>query len=140
MAILVLPLFAFANAGVSLEDISLSARAEPLPLGIALGLFIGKQAGVLGFSWLGARAGFCRLPDGATWLQVYGIACLAGVGFTMSLFIGTLAFDTAGQLDQIRLRVLLGSGRSALFGLAVLKHALRQMSGASGAAKDHARS
>ncbi|MDE0697455.1 MAG: Na+/H+ antiporter NhaA, partial [Boseongicola sp.] len=140
VAFLVLPLFAFANAGVSLAGISLSALAEPLPLGIALGLFVGKQAGVLAFSWLGVKVGLCRLPDGATWLQVYGIACLTGVGFTMSLFIGTLAFDTAGQLDQVRLGVLLGSGLSALFGFAVLKHALRQKPGASGAAEDRARS
>ncbi|MYF88955.1 MAG: Na+/H+ antiporter NhaA [Boseongicola sp. SB0676_bin_33] len=139
VAFLVLPLFAFANAGVSLEGISLSALAAPLPLGIALGLFIGKQAGVLTFSWLGVKAGLCRLPDGATWLQVYGIACLTGVGFTMSLFIGTLAFDSASQLDQVRLGVLLGSGLSALFGFAVLKSALRQTPGASGAATGHAR-
>ncbi|MYA88608.1 MAG: Na+/H+ antiporter NhaA [Boseongicola sp. SB0662_bin_57] len=138
VAFLVLPLFAFANAGVSLEGISLSALAAPLPLGIALGLFIGKQAGVLTFSWLGVKAGLCRLPDGVDWLQVYGIACLTGVGFTMSLFIGTLAFDTAGQLDQVRLGVLLGSGLSALFGFAVLKYALRQMLKALGAANGRA--
>ncbi|MYH58599.1 MAG: Na+/H+ antiporter NhaA [Boseongicola sp. SB0675_bin_26] len=140
VAFLVLPLFAFANAGVALEGISPSALAAPLPLGIALGLFIGKQAGVLVFSWLGVKAGLCRLPDGVTWLQVYGIACLTGVGFTMSLFIGTLAFDTAGQLDEVRLGVLLGSGLSALLGFAVLKHALRRTQGSSGAAEDHARS
>ncbi|MDE0345775.1 MAG: Na+/H+ antiporter NhaA [Boseongicola sp.] len=123
---------------VSLEGISLSALAEPLPLGIALGLFIGKQAGVLTFSWLGVKIGLCRLPDGATWLQVYGIACLTGVGFTMSLFIGTLAFDTAGQLDQVWLGVPLGFRLSALFGFAVQKYALRQMPGASGAASGRA--
>ncbi len=138
VAFLVLPLFAFANAGVALEGISPSALAAPLPLGIALGLFIGKQAGVLVFSWLGVKAGLCRLPDGVTWLQVYGIACLTGVGFTMSLFIGTLAFDTAGQLDEVRLGVLLGSGLSALLGFAVLKHALRQKPEAAGAARGHA--
>ena len=140
VAFLVLPLFAFANAGVSLEGISLSAFAAPVPLGIALGLFIGKQAGVLAFSWLGVKAGFCRLPDGANWLQVYGIACLTGVGFTMSLFIGTLAFETAEQLDQVRLGVLLGSALSAIVGFAVLKYALRQPPRVSGAERDHARS
>ncbi|MDE0210773.1 MAG: Na+/H+ antiporter NhaA [Boseongicola sp.] len=123
---------------VAREGISLSALAEPLPLGIALGLFIGKQAGVLTFSWLGVKIGLCRLPNGATWLQVYGIACLTGVGFTMNLFVGTLAFDTAGQLDQVRLGVLLGSGLSALFGFAVLKYALRPTPGASGAASGRA--
>ena len=140
VAFLVLPLFAFANAGVSLEGLSLNALATPLPLGIALGLFIGNQAGVLAFSWLGVRAGLCRLPDGTNWLQVYGVACLAGVGFTMSLFIGTLAFETAEQLDQVRLGVLLGSVFSAIVGFAVLKYALRQTPRVSGAARDHARS
>ncbi|MCY4209031.1 MAG: Na+/H+ antiporter NhaA [Roseovarius sp.] len=140
VAFLVLPLFAFANAGVSLEGISLGALTAPLPLGIALGLFIGKQVGVLGFSWLGVGTGLCRLPDGANWLQVYGIACLTGVGFTMSLFIGTLAFETAEQLDQVRLGVLLGSALSAVFGFAVLKYALRQTPAGSVAADDHAES
>ncbi len=126
VAFLVIPLFAFANAGVSLEGISLASLAEPLPLGIALGLFVGKQAGVMAFSWLGVRTGLCRLPDATSWLQVYGIACLTGVGFTMSLFIGTLAFDAAEQLDQVRLGVLLGSALSAVIGFSVLKHSLRQ--------------
>ncbi len=140
VALLVLPLFAFANAGVSLQGLALSAFAAPLPLGIALGLFIGNQAGVLAFSWLGVRAGLCRLPDGTNWLQVYGVACLAGVGFTMSLFIGTLAFETAERLDQVRLGVLLGSVFSAIVGFAVLKYALRQTPGGLGAARDHAKS
>ncbi|MEM7237921.1 MAG: Na+/H+ antiporter NhaA [Pseudomonadota bacterium] len=126
VAFMVLPLFAFANAGVSLDGISLSSLAAPLPLGIALGLFVGKQIGVLTFSWIGVKAGLCRLPEGVTWLQVYGIACLTGVGFTMSLFIGTLAFDTPDLLNDVRLGVLLGSTLSAVLGVIVLKYSLRR--------------
>ncbi len=126
VALLVLPLFAFANAGVSLEGLSPSALLAPLPLGIALGLFVGKQVGVFTFAWLGVKTGLCRLPDGVSWRQVYGIACLTGVGFTMSLFIGTLAFDTAAQLNEVRMGVLLGSLMSAIAGVAVLKMSLRQ--------------
>ncbi|MEM9432188.1 MAG: Na+/H+ antiporter NhaA, partial [Pseudomonadota bacterium] len=126
VAFMVLPLFAFANAGVSLQGISLSALAAPLPLGIALGLFVGKQVGVLTFSWIGVKSGLCRLPEGISWLQVYGIACLTGVGFTMSLFIGTLAFDNAALLNDVRLGVLLGSTLSALLGVAVLRYTLRE--------------
>ena len=124
VAFMVLPLFAFANAGVSLEGISIAALFAPLPLGIAAGLFIGKQIGVLAFSWIGVKAGLCRLPEGVNWLQIYGIACLTGVGFTMSLFIGTLAFDQAQQLNDVRMGVLLGSTLSALLGIAVLKLSL----------------
>ncbi|MEM6660633.1 MAG: Na+/H+ antiporter NhaA [Pseudomonadota bacterium] len=126
----VLPVFAFANAGVSLQGLSLAALAAPLPLGIALGLFVGKQVGVMAFSWIGVKTGLCRLPDGATWLHVYGIACLTGVGFTMSLFIGTLAFDDPDQLNQVRMGVLLGSTLSALLGVAALKYALKNRSAA----------
>ena len=125
VAFLVLPVFAFANAGVSLEGLTLAALAAPLPLGIALALFFGKQLGVMGFSWLGVKSGLCRLPEGVSWLKVYGVACLTGVGFTMSLFIGTLAFDTTEHLNQVRLGVLLGSISSAIVGVIVLKLALR---------------
>ncbi len=126
VALLVLPLFAFANAGVSLQGLSPAALLAPLPLGIALGLFVGKQVGVFTFAWLGVKTGLCRLPDGVNWQQVYGIACLTGVGFTMSLFIGTLAFDNAAQLNEVRMGVLLGSLMSAVTGVAALKMSLRQ--------------
>ena len=118
---LVMPVFAFANAGVNLSGLSLADLLAPIPLGIALGLFVGKQIGVFGCAWLATRAGICRLPDGVTWPQIYGVALLAGIGFTMSLFIGTLAFPDAEQAAAVRLGVLLGSTISAVAGYAVLR-------------------
>ena len=130
----VLPAFAFANAGVSLAGLSLGSFLEPLPLGILLGLFLGKQAGILGAVWLGVRAGLCRLPSGVTWLQIYGVALLAGIGFTMSLFIGTLAFADPSYSAGIRLGVLGGSILSATLGYLVLRLALSER-GAGAAAE-----
>ena len=119
----IMPIFAFANAGVALGALSLSDLLAPVPLGIALGLFFGKQLGVLGFAWAGTRLGLCRLPEGVTWLQVYGIALLAGIGFTMSLFIGTLAFSDPEYATAVRLGVLSGSILSGLAGYLVLRYA-----------------
>jgi len=116
----ILPLFAFANAGVSLAGMSLSTLAEPVPLGIAAGLFVGKQLGVLLATWAAVRLGVGSLPEGATWKQFYGMALLTGIGFTMSLFIGTLAFETADQVVAVRIGVIGGSLLSALAGYAVL--------------------
>ena len=121
VAFLVLPLFAFANAGVSFQGLSLEALATPVPLGIALGLFIGKQIGVMGFIFLAVKLGIAQLPKNINWAQIYGVACLTGVGFTMSLFIGTLAFDSAEILNQVRLGVLLGSVLSGIVGYLVLR-------------------
>ncbi len=120
VAFAVLPLFAFANAGVPLTGITFADMLAPLPLGVAAGLFIGKQIGVFGFARLGVAMGWCRLPDGMSWLQLYGVACLTGIGFTMSLFIGTLAFDTTAQLDAVRLGVLTGSTLSGILGVICL--------------------
>mgnify|MGYP002629137541 CR=1 FL=1 len=120
----IMPLFAFANAGVSLGGLSLGDLSAPLPLGIVLGLFIGKQLGIMSFSWISVRSGLCRLPDGITWRQTYGVACLAGIGFTMSLFIGTLAFDSHEQLNAVRLGVLMASVLSASLGVVVLRRTL----------------
>ncbi len=117
----IMPVFAFANAGVSLAGLSLSSFLHPLPLGILLGLFLGKQLGLLAAVWLAVKAGWARLPDGAGWKQIYGVACLAGVGFTMSLFIGTLAFDGAAEAGQVRIGVLAGSLLSALVGYGVIR-------------------
>lgn len=121
VAFLILPLFAFANAGVSLKGITLNDVIAPLPLGIALGLFAGKQIGVFCFSWMAVKVGIAKLPTGANWMQLYGIACLTGVGFTMSLFIGTLAFDGDETLNAVRLGVIMGSLVSGILGYIVLR-------------------
>ena len=121
VAFLILPLFAFANAGVSLKGVSVSDLLAPLPLGIALGLLAGKQIGVFSLSWLAVKLGLAKLPTGANWRQVYGIACLTGIGFTMSLFIGTLAFEGDETLNAVRLGVLMGSLASGVIGFAILR-------------------
>jgi len=129
VAFLVLPLFAFAKAGVSFAGLSLDQMLAPLVLGIALGLFIGKQVGVLGAAWLASALRIGSKPTDATWLEVYGVSLLCGVGFTMSLFIGALAFP--GAIDspeqvEVKLGVLLGSLLSAVAGGAVLAVAARR--------------
>ena len=120
VAFLVLPIFGFANAGVGLGGVSLGWLLAPLPLGIVLGLFLGKQAGILGSVWLARRAGLAELPPQATWRDLYGVALLCGIGFTMSLFIGLLAFADAEREAVTKLAVLAGSLLSALAGAAVL--------------------
>ena len=129
VAYLVLPLFAFAKAGVSFAGLSLDQALAPLVLGIAFGLFLGKQIGVLGFAWLASALKVGRKPTDATWLEVYGVSLLCGVGFTMSLFIGALAFpgavDSPEQVE-VKLGVLGGSLLSALGGAVVLAIAARR--------------
>ena len=120
VAFLVLPLFAFANAGLSFDGLSFSALMAPVPLGIALGLFIGKPVGVLLCSWAAVALRMAKLPKDLTWAQMAGVAWLTGVGFTMSLFIGGLAFDDAALLNEVRLGVLAGSIASAMAGCAIL--------------------
>jgi Na+:H+ antiporter, NhaA family len=117
----VLPLFAFANAGVRLAGIALSDLVNPIQIGTELGLLLGKQAGVIGAIWLATRIGLARLPEGSGWLQVYGVALLTGIGFTMSLFIGTLAFPAEAYDTDVRLAVLLASLVSAICGYLVLR-------------------
>lgn len=127
VAFAVLPLFGFANAGVPLAGVSLATLAGPLPLGIAAGLFAGKQLGVFGAAWLLIRAGWAVRPDGASFAQLYGVALLCGIGFTMSLFIGLLAFPAAPAVqDEVKIAILLGSSLSALAGAAVLALASRR--------------
>lgn len=116
----IVPVFAFANAGVVLSGLSLADFLAPLPLGIALGLILGKQVGVFGVTWLLVRFGIAQLPHGAGWLHIYGIACLAGIGFTMSLFIGGLSYGDPALMNQVRLGVLSGSLVSAVLGYSVL--------------------
>ena len=121
----VLPLFAFANAGITLKGVSLDYIFHPVPLGIALGLFLGKQIGVFGFCWLAVKSGLVKLPGGITWSLLYGIALLCGVGFTMSLFIGSLAFEQTGvnQFFDERLGIIIGSLLSGVCGYVVLRYA-----------------
>ena len=120
----VLPLFAFVNAGVSFAGVGVSDLLHPVPLGIAAGLFIGKQLGVFAFCAIGIKLGLARLPEGAGWAGLYGVSILAGVGFTMSLFIGGLAFENVElDLDIIfdeRLGIILGSLLSGIVGFLVL--------------------
>src|SRR5690606_9854729 len=92
VAFMVLPLFAFANAGVNLEGVTLASFFMPITLAIIVGLVIGKQVGIFGLTWLAIKLGFVQKPEGATFYQLWGVSILAGIGFTMSLFIGTLAF------------------------------------------------
>jgi Na+:H+ antiporter, NhaA family len=120
---LIVPIFAFANAGVVLTGMTVSDLFAPLPLGIAAGLVIGKQLGVFGTTWLLVKAGWARLPHEVTWTHIYGLACLAGIGFTMSLFIGGLSFADPEHMNAVRLGVLAGSAISAILGYAVLRFA-----------------
>lgn len=117
----VLPLFAFANAGIVLDGLSIRDVLAPVPLGIVAGLVIGKQAGVFGITWVLVKTGWARLPEGVTWTHLYGVACLAGIGFTMSLFIGSLSFADPALMNEVRLGVLSGSALSAVVGFAVLR-------------------
>lgn len=123
-AFLIIPVFGLANAGVDLGGIGLAEALSPLPLGIALGLFLGKQLGIFAAVWLAVKTGFAGRLRGATWLQVYGVAMLCGIGFTMSLFIGALAFPGQAELiDEAKIGVLAGSLLSAIIGFAILRFA-----------------
>ncbi len=117
----VTPIFGFANAGLSFAGIGLSALLDPVPLGVALGLFLGKQVGVFGVSFGMIRMGWARPPAGASLAQLYGVAVLCGIGFTMSLFIGGLAFSDPLLIDETKIGVLAGSLVSALLGVAILR-------------------
>ncbi|MEH3158911.1 MAG: Na+/H+ antiporter NhaA [Sphingomonas taxi] len=114
------PLFGFANAGVALAGAGLATLAQPLVLGVALGLFVGKQVGVTGAIWAADRLGIAQRPAGVGWAQLHGMALVAGIGFTMSLFIGGLAFADPERLAQVKIGVLAGSIASALAGSLVL--------------------
>ena len=113
----IMPLFAFANAGVSLDGISFSSLLLPVPLGILLGLFIGKQLGVFLFSYVSIKLGFAQMPNNSNWIELYGVGILTGIGFTMSLFVGNLAFiENTQYIDGVKLGVLSGSLLSTLSG------------------------
>jgi NhaA family Na+:H+ antiporter len=120
VAFMILPIFAFANAGISFAGLTLSDLFAPLPLGIAMGLFIGKQIGIVGSIWMVVRLKIAKLPEGVNWRHVYGLSLLTGVGFTMSLFIGGLAFSSPEDINAVRIGVLSGSLLSAVCGALVL--------------------
>ncbi|HIO93591.1 MAG TPA: Na+/H+ antiporter NhaA [Leucothrix mucor] len=124
VAFLILPIFAFVNAGVDIRSISMPLMTESVPVGIMLGLFLGKQLGVFGFSWVAIKMGFASLPKDSNWLQLYGVSVLTGIGFTMSLFIGSLAF-TDDQTYQYtdKLAILIGSFASGIIGYLILLRA-----------------
>jgi len=124
----ILPIFAFVNAGISLSGVSFGSFLHAVPLGIMTGLFVGKQLGVFLFCWLGVLLGAARLPDGLSWSHIYGVALICGVGFTMSLFIGSLAFEETGVnlLFDERLGIIAGSLLSAICGYIVLRMTLPQ--------------
>ncbi|MBT3013917.1 MAG: Na+/H+ antiporter NhaA [Candidatus Thiodiazotropha sp. (ex Lucina pensylvanica)] len=124
VALLIVPLFAFSNAGVSLSGLTFDALLEPIPLGIAAGLFVGKQIGIMLFCGVAIMLGFAKLPNGASWSGFYATTILCGIGFTMSLFIASLAFEQGGTSSIImgdRLGILLGSGLSAVIGYLILR-------------------
>jgi NhaA family Na+:H+ antiporter len=132
VAFFILPVFAFANSGVSFAGVGFADLMHPVPLGIAAGLFLGKQIGVFLICWLAIKAGIARMPQGANWGSLYGVAALCGVGFTMSLFVGSLAFESSGTdmhtvFDE-RLGILLGSLASGILGYILLRCSLPTMS------------
>jgi len=117
----IMPLFALANAGVSLKGVSLNSIMAPVPLGILCGLFLGKQIGVFLFSFLSVKFKLAEMPSNSNWIKFYGVGVLTGIGFTMSLFVGNLAFaDYSGNLDGVKIGVLSGSFLSAIMGYFVL--------------------
>lgn len=123
----ILPLFAFANAGISLEGFNFEKLLQPIPLGIIVSLFIGKQLGVFSLCWLAIKFNIAKLPEKSNWLELYSVSVLCGIGFTMSLFIGGLAFEYggAGETKADRLGILIGSLLSAVVGFLVLKWSLK---------------
>ena len=127
VAFMIMPIFAFANAGVSLVGLSFSSLLLPVPLGILLGLFIGKQVGVMIFSYVAVKTGAAQMPDNSSWLSLYGVSVLTGIGFTMSLFVGNLAFaENIQYIDGVKIGVLAGSLLSTLFGYFILLFTVRK--------------
>jgi len=126
VAYLVLPLFAFINAGVSLKGVNLDSLMQPLTLGIICGLFFGKQIGVYGGALLAIKMGISKMPKGCSWLDIYAASLLSGIGFTMSLFIGSLAFEGINEINMVRLGVLVASLISGILAILVLLRSLNK--------------
>ncbi|MBL6799141.1 MAG: Na+/H+ antiporter NhaA [Candidatus Pelagibacter bacterium] len=127
VAFIIMPIFAFANAGVNLTGLSFSRLLAPVPLGILLGLFVGKQVGVMVISYLAVKLGAAQMPDKSNWLSLYGVSILTGIGFTMSLFVGNLAFvDNTQYMDGVKIGVLSGSLLSTIFGYFILLYASKK--------------
>jgi NhaA family Na+:H+ antiporter len=121
VAFIIMPIFAFANAGVNLEGLSLASLLNPVPLGILMGLFFGKQIGVLLFSYVSVKFKFADMPNNSNWLSIYGVSILTGIGFTMSLFVGNLAFvENTQYIDGVKIGVLSGSLLSTVLGYFIL--------------------
>jgi len=124
VAFFILPMFAFVNAGVDLRNVSLDQMTTGVPLGIMAGLFLGKQIGVFGFSWVAIKLGVAKMPDKSTWMQLYGVSVLTGIGFTMSLFVDSLAFTDGNLYQQAdKLAVLLASFAAGIVGYLILSSA-----------------
>ena len=116
-----MPIFAFANAGVSLEGLTFATLLNPVPLGIVCGLFFGKQFGVLIFSYISIKFKLAEMPNNSNWMMLYGVSILTGIGFTMSLFVGNLAFvESSNYLPGVKIGVLVGSLLSTLLGYFIL--------------------
>ena len=116
-----MPLFALANAGVSLDNITISSLSQPVPLGIMCGLFFGKQIGVFIFSYISIKLKIAEMPNNSNWLKFYAVGVLTGIGFTMSLFVGNLAFvENVEHMDGVKIGVLVGSLLSTLVGYFML--------------------
>ncbi len=130
VALIILPIFAFCNAGVNFSNFGLEQLLHGIPLGIALGLFFGNQIGIFLFCWLGIKLRLTTIPEEISWLSLYGTAALCGVGFTMSLFIGSLAFEETGAnyLIDERIGILIGSLASGIYGYFILRTSLKSNS------------
>ena len=127
VAFIIMPLFAFANAGVNLNGLTFSSLLLPVPLGILMGLFVGKQVGVMLFSYISIKLKIAQMPNNSTWVSLYGVSILTGIGFTMSLFVGNLAFANNIQyIDGVKIGVLSGSLLSTIFGYLLLLYPIKK--------------
>ena len=128
-----MPVFALANAGVPVTDMGLGAATDPVTLGVVAGLVLGKPLGILGCVWIAVKLGLADLPDQVGWLQILAVGCLGGIGFTMALFIGGLAFDGGASLQAAKIGIVVGSIVAGIAGAIALQVALAGRTAESGA-------